>query len=78
MLFLALLPPGVPGDGPDGDFPLEIRGFGPIPARITGLNVFCNMILALRAAGLRSFTVLYDFYAGQVGSGQVGARQRLQ
>ncbi len=42
-------PPGALGEGPDCHFPVEIVGFGPIPARIRGFLIF---ILALSTAGL--------------------------
>ncbi len=52
-------PPGGPGEGPDCNFPKEIVGFGPIPARIRG---FVILMLALSTArtisarsGLRSW-----------------------
>ncbi len=35
-LFLGPPPRGVPGEGPDCQFPWEVEGLGPIPARIWG------------------------------------------
>ncbi len=45
-------PPEVPGEGPDCHFPEEVKGFGPVPARIRGGQRMCLIfILALSAAG---------------------------
>ncbi len=33
---LFVLAQRVPGEGPDGHFPQEVEGFGPVPARIRG------------------------------------------
>ncbi len=37
---LGPIPRGLPGEGPDCQFPQEIMGFGPIPARIRGVRCF--------------------------------------
>ncbi len=39
-MFLVPVPWEVPGDGPGCHFPGEIEGFGPVPARIRGANIF--------------------------------------
>ncbi len=36
VLFLSPFPPGSQGEGPDCHIPKEIKGLGPIPARIQG------------------------------------------
>ena len=47
ILFLPPLPPGGPGEGPDCHFPMEIEGFGTIPARIRGgESLFFIFVLA--------------------------------
>ncbi len=50
IFVLAPIPWGVPGEGPDRQFPQEIRGFGPMPARIRGATFFKIFIVALSAA----------------------------
>ncbi len=39
-MVLAPPPPGVPGEGPDCNFPSGIVGLGPFPAQIRGLYIF--------------------------------------
>ncbi len=54
-LLLPPLPPGGPGEGPDGHFPKEIGDFGPSSARIRGAFIFnfhFDIILQLGTVGL--------------------------
>ncbi len=49
MIFIFVLGPGSPGEGPDSHFPKEIVGFWPMPARTLGFLIF---ILAISTARL--------------------------